>query len=106
MHGIAGLIFIIYATVIYPVVGMLVGHGYPQSPVFGVAPCPTVIFTFGFLLWAPERVPIKVLIPPVLWAAVGTSAAVNLGMFEDLGLLVAGLATTVLVVYRNRKLAT
>ena len=38
---ITGSILIIYATIVYPIFVYLLGHGYPQSPSFGVAPCPT-----------------------------------------------------------------
>lgn len=66
---------------------MLAGHGWPRAPVFGVAPCPTTIFTLALLL--ASRTPLVVAAIPVLWALVGTTAAVLLGVPEDLGLLVA-----------------
>src|SRR5512145_1244692 len=37
-HSIIGAIFILYAIVIYPLVGLLLGHAYPAAPLFGVAP--------------------------------------------------------------------
>jgi len=47
LFGILGIVFIVYALGIYPVIGALLGHSFPFSPTFG-APCPTVIYTFGF----------------------------------------------------------
>ena len=43
--GLLGLLFIVYAAVLYPLLGYTLGHTYPHAPLFGVAPCPTTIFT-------------------------------------------------------------
>lgn len=86
-----GFVFVLYAMVLYPLIGQLLGHGYPRSPSFGVTPCPLTIFTFGLLLWSRVRVPRYVLAIPIAWSVVGTTAAVSLGIVEDLGLLVAAL---------------
>ena len=100
--GLVGAAMVVYAMVVYPGLGAALGHVYPAAPVFGVAPCPTVIFTFGLLLWATTRVPGYVLVIPFLWTLLGFSAAVSLGMREDLGLVIAGLLGTGLIVWRDR----
>jgi hypothetical protein len=100
---IIGGCFILYAMVIYPLLGISFGHLYPKTPMFGVAPCPTTIFTFGILLWATKPVPGYLLIIPLLWAIVGMSAAVNLRVPQDYGLVVAGVLGTVLILIQNRK---
>ena len=51
IYGIAGAILMVFALLIYPLIGNRLGHIYPFSPTFGL-PCPTTIFTFGMLLWA------------------------------------------------------
>lgn len=102
LYGITGGALILYAMVLYPLLGHLMGHAYPQSPVFGVAPCPTTIFTFGLLLWTKGRVPYWLLAIPGIWSLVGFSAAVSLTIYEDTGLVVAGLAAVILLVRRNR----
>lgn len=99
---IIGACFILYATVVYPFLGMSFGHSYPKAPMFGVAPCPTTIFTFGILLWAVKSVPAYLLIIPLLWSIVGMSAAVSLGVPQDYGLVVAGVLGTVLILLQNR----
>ncbi len=101
----AGALFVLYAMVGYPIIGHLVGHGYPQSPCFGVAPCPTTIFTFGLLLWTDRRVPKHVLVIPFLWSIVGFTAAIKLGILEDVGLLVAGVGGSALLIVRDRSLS-
>ena len=100
---IVGACFILYATVIYPLLGIGFGHSYPRSPMFGVAPCPTTIFTFGVLLWASKPVPAYLLVIPLLWSIVGMSAAVNLRVPQDYGLVVAGVLGTVLILIQNRQ---
>ena len=96
-----GSILILYALLIYPLLGYLLGHRYPESPTFGL-PCPTTIFTFGLLLWTDRKVPYYVLIIPVLWAVVGFSAALSLGVLEDIGLLVAAVVAVGALRVRNR----
>ena len=100
---IIGACFILYAIVIYPLLGISLGHSYPRSPMFGVAPCPTTIFTFGVLLWAIKPVPAYLLVIPLLWSIVGMSAAVNLRVPQDYGLVVAGVLGTALILIQNRK---
>jgi len=90
-YGVTGALMIAYAMIIYPIIGYELGHGYPSAPMFGVAPCPMVIFTFGILLWAAPRVPGWLLVIPGLWSIIGFTAATKLGMLEDTGLLVAGI---------------
>lgn len=102
-YSLTGCLFACYAMVLYPALGILAGHTWPHSPVFGVAPCPTTIFTFGLLLLTQCRVPKQLIAIPLLWAIIGLSAAVNLRFYEDFGLLVAGLAGTTLLLVRDRK---
>jgi uncharacterized protein DUF6064 len=87
-----GTLLIVYALMVYPVLGTLWGHRYPASPTFGV-PCPTTIFTLGLIVWAGSSIPGRLVIVPLAWAVVGTSAAANLGMTEDFGLLGAAILT-------------
>lgn len=95
---VVGLALVAYAAVVYPLLGVAFGHGYPRAPMFGVAPCPTTIFTFGILLLAEAKVPGWLLPVPFVWSLVGVSASLQLGMREDLGLAVAGTFGTALLV--------
>jgi hypothetical protein len=101
-YALTGLALIAYAMLIYPLLGTLLGHGYPHSPSFGVAPCPTTIFTFGLLLCTSARVPKTVLVIPFIWSLIGFSAALALGVREDIGLLVAGMLSVGLLLWRDR----
>lgn len=101
-HSLIGWLFILYAMLLYPLLNSLMGHHYPAMPVFGLAPCPTTIFTFGALLLAHSRIPVHSLVIPLLWSLIGVSAAVNLGMWEDIGLVIAGITGTILIIRSNR----
>jgi len=99
--SMVGASLILYAVVAYPIIGTLLGHGFPRSPSFGVAPCPTTIFTFGLLLWTRARPPTYVLAIPLIWSAIGFSAAFTLGIYEDIGLPIAGVLGTTLLLWRD-----
>jgi hypothetical protein len=98
--GMTGAAFIVYALVLYPLLGYALGHRFPEAPTFGL-PCPTTIFTFGILLWSGAPVPLRLVIIPALWSVLGLSAALEFGIVEDVGLVVAGVAGTALIVARN-----
>ena len=100
--GLAGGLLITYSLVLYPLLGAVVGHRYPAQPTFGL-PCPTTIFTMGLLLWARPTVPWAVLVVPVLWSVVGTTAVALFGVIEDAMLPVAGVVGGALVVLRDRR---
>ena len=101
---LVGACFILYAMVIYPLLGLGFGHSYPKAPMFGVAPCPTTIFTFGLLLWTTRPIPFYLLIIPLVWSLIGMSAAVNLGVPQDYGLVIAGVSGPVLILIQNRRI--
>ena len=89
-RSIAGLMSIVYALAIYPVLGIWAGHGLLAGPMFGVAPCPTTIFTIGILMIARGVWVIWLSIIPILWSLIGLAAAIQLGIPEDLAMPVAG----------------
>ncbi|MFN0194076.1 MAG: DUF6064 family protein [Aestuariivirga sp.] len=97
-QGVGALAFTVYAMVIYPVLGVIAGHGLMKGPLFGVAPCPTTIFTIGLLLLGHGRSVRWLAAVPLAWAVIGTSAAVLLGIPEDFGLGVAGFLLSVSLV--------
>lgn len=103
--NIAGLILITYALIIYPVLGHNLGHAYPYSPTFGL-PCPTTIFTFGILFFTNKKMPMHLLIIPLLWSVIGFTAAFSLTIYEDIGLIVAGVTALVLLTMNNWKFKT
>jgi hypothetical protein len=95
--GFAAGALLVYALAVYPLVGQAAGHVYPATPTFGL-PCPTTIFTLGMLLAALPSLPRSLLIVPLAWCAVGTLAAVQLGVVQDYGLPVAGLVALIFTI--------
>lgn len=92
-----GLAAIGYALLIYPLLGQWAGLGFMGGPMFGVAPCPTTIFTIGLLLLARGRSVLALSVIPILWSLIGFAAAVQLGIPEDLGLPLAGLVLAIVL---------
>ena len=99
--GIIGGVIVVYALVLYPLLGYAFGHRYPAAPTFGV-PCPVTILTLGILAWIADSVPWTVLVIPLLWAIVASTAATQLGIIEDFGLTLAAVAVLALVLSRRR----
>lgn len=99
--ALIGGLAILYAMLVYSLLGATYGHLYPYVPTFGVTPCPLAIFTFGLLLWTRSRVPAYLLVIPFLWSLVGFSAALSLGIREDFGLILAGLFATPIILWRD-----
>jgi hypothetical protein len=86
---VVGAIVMTYALTIYPPLAFALDDGWPQVPTFG-APCPVVLFTLGLLLWTTASLPKWLLVVPLLWAAVATSAALWFRVYEDWALLPVG----------------
>jgi len=103
LNVIVGSLFIVFSMLFYPLLGYAFGHRYPAAPMFGVAPCPATIFTFGVFLFARTRIPWYLFILPLLWSIVGMSAAINLRVPQDYGLVVAGIIGTIMILVNNRK---
>ena len=94
-----GIALLAYAAVLYALIGMAAGHGYPEMPMFGVTPCPVTLFTFGMFLLAANHISRWLLVIPVLWSLVGGSAAVLLEIPQDWLLLASGFIAVPLIVW-------
>lgn len=90
LNCVFGGLLLFFALLIYPALSYLLGHAWPAMPTFGL-PCPTTIYTLGLLLMLKPPLPKSVFVIPLLWTAVGSTAAFQLGVHQDLGLLVAGI---------------
>jgi hypothetical protein len=88
--SLAGVFFVFYAMVGYPLLGWLIGRVYPYTPPFGLTPCPLVTFTFGMFLLTTGKVIRTLLVIPFLYALSGIMW-VPMGMWEDIGMLASGL---------------
>lgn len=84
-------------SLIYPAVNAVQHLSVSRIPTFGV-PCPTTIFTAGMLMLATPSWRLSLI--PVVWSAIGGSAAFLLGVHADYALPIAGVA---LAVYSLRR---
>ena len=90
-----------YARIGYPLLGQMLGHGYPAMPMLGISPCPVTVFTFGLFLLTTEPIPRRLLVIPGVWSLIGGSAAFLLSVPQDWSLLVSGV-TGLMVLKRDR----
>jgi hypothetical protein len=95
-RAVVGAALIAYGLAVYPLLSLWLG-AWPEAPTFGL-PCPTVIFTVGVFCFLRAPFPRYVLLVPVLWSVVGSTAIVQFGMLQDLGLAVAGLVALRLMI--------
>ncbi len=90
--GLAGL----------PLTGIAAGHGWAATPTFALTPGPTALFTLGMLLLAVPRVPLALMVIPVLWALSAGAAGRLLELPEQLFLAPAALLALVAAFWKNR----
>jgi hypothetical protein len=104
LPALVGGFFLAYAAVLYPLIGIATGHGWPAMPMFGVTPCPVTIFTFGLFLLTVRRFSYWLLVIPFVWSLIGGSAAILLDIPQDWLLLVSGVVSVLLIVIRDRRI--
>jgi hypothetical protein len=93
-----GRLLVVYAL-LYPLINAVAHDSILMIPTFGV-PCPTMIFTAGLLLLAASG-PKTLAIVPIVWSAIGGSAAFLLGVSADYALPIAGAALAVFELLRT-----
>jgi hypothetical protein len=91
---------VLYAL-IYPGLVWLDGHVFPRAPAFGV-PCPTTILTIGLLIGAARPITLATAVIPIIWAFIGGSAAILLGVSADAMLLAAGAGLIITIAGERR----
>ena len=84
----------------YPAINAAQHGTFVRVPAFGV-PCPTTIFTAGLLILATPRM-WALSIVPIVWSAIGGSAASLLGVRADYALPVAGVALVLSLMFPKR----
>jgi hypothetical protein len=97
---VVGLLMMALSITLYPL-PMVFAVGIPVPP-FGIAPCPVVLFSMGFLVTLDLEGKGWLMAAPVIWAILGTSSAAFLGAYMDLMLPVYAI---IMVVLHRRHLA-
>jgi ATP/ADP translocase len=95
-----GYFFILYGSIIYPVVGYLIEQNLFRTISIGL-PCPTTILTFGFFLLCDKKFSLYLLIIPTLWAVIGISTVINLGLYQDSMMIIAAIIADVWLIKRK-----
>jgi hypothetical protein len=96
VRAAVGAIMMGYALVAYPVIGLAAGDTYPAMPLFGVAPCPLLVFTLGLMLWA-SCVRWWLWVVPMLWSVVGGTGALLLSVPQDWALPISAVVALILL---------
>jgi hypothetical protein len=99
------ILFLIFsAFALYPLIEYMSGHLYPKILLFGVAPCPTTIFSLALLMGAVPKVG-KIIFILLIFPAIfsGLSVPIMLGVWADLLLLFTGVYGLITLV-KNWKL--
>ena len=104
-RGRIGLIFAGMALLAAPLAGALTDLGWSRAPVAGLASGPTVLFTLGLLLLVEGRIPIRLLLIPVVWSFCAAATAWQLRLPQDLILPVTAIIAVWLALAGNRRLA-
>jgi hypothetical protein len=86
-------------SLVYPAINALDYRSLLRIPTFGL-PCPTTIFTAGVLMLATPRSR-GLSTVPVLWSAIGGSAAFLLSVRGDVALPIAGTALAIFSLWRT-----
>jgi len=97
-----GYFFLLYGLIIYPIISYLVEGSLEKTIIMGL-PCPSTIFTFGLFMLTNNKFPKYLLIIPSLWAVVGLSAAINIGVLQDVMILIAAITADIILIRRKRE---
>jgi hypothetical protein len=99
-----GLALLLFALVVQPLIGILLGRPWTQAEVFALAPDPTVLGTLGLLLvLAPRQIAAWLLWPiPLLWCVVSGATLATMGAADALLLPAAALLALALAIAAAR----
>ncbi|MEA2074566.1 MAG: DUF6064 family protein, partial [Euryarchaeota archaeon] len=101
--SVLGVFFMIYALIGYLILGFILGHPFTEGGVFFANICAFDVFTLGLLMMSGNKTPKYIVIIPLVWALLGgLLAAFVWHIWEDLGLVTAGIISSVIVFRRKR----
>lgn len=100
-RGYIGYFFVIFGLLIYPIISYFLEGAWSNTISLGL-PCPTAIFTLGFLMLTTSKLSKYLLIIPILWAIIGTGAATNFGVYQDYVMLLAAIVAGIYLFSRKK----
>lgn len=93
---------LVFALVVYPLIGIAVGRPWTQAEVFAMAPDPTALGTLGFVLLAPTAGRRWLLLAiPLLWCILSGATLWTMGASEAPVLPAAGLVALIVAASRR-----
>ena len=92
-------ICLILSSILYPLIGVSLGHIYPESCTFGVMPCPTTVFALALLSAALPQVDRKVYSAFLIWALPALGKCLGaLDLYEDCILFWTGVYALIMLI--------
>jgi hypothetical protein len=98
--GRTGVGLFVFALMVQPLIGPLVGRDWKQAEIFGVAPDPTVLATLGILLTVDKWPRWGLMIIPLIWCALSGAILWTMGSPDAWVMPVAALGALGVAVYR------
>jgi hypothetical protein len=98
----AGLGLFLFALVVQPLIGPLVGRPWAEAEIFGLAPDPTAVATLGLALLADRRVRWLLLPLPIVWCAISGATLWAMNAPDALVLPAAALLALGLAIAKTR----
>jgi hypothetical protein len=97
---LVGLGVFLFALVVQPLIGPIMGRPWLQAEIFGMAPDPTVIATLGILLLASHRSAWALLPIPIIWSGIGGATPWAMESGEALMMPMAALLVLLLAAWK------
>ncbi len=101
--GALGMALLVLSLLLYPAFAPLLGRGWRQAELFGVAPDPTVLATLGVVLLADAPIRWALLAMPILWCAVSGVTLLAMESPEAWVLLAAALLAVAASAWSGRR---
>jgi hypothetical protein len=79
LPGISGFAMLLFALLVQPFIGCMLGRPWTQSEVFGIAPDPTAIATLGIIIGSDLRLAWWLLPIPLAWCAISAATLLSMG---------------------------
>jgi hypothetical protein len=101
--GVVGIVLFVSCLAGYPLLAPLMGRGWTQAEVFGIAPDPTVAATLGLLLLVEGAPRWGLLVAPVVWCVIAGATLAAMGSLETWIMLPAAPLGIAAAIVRGRR---
>jgi len=95
---VAGIGLFLFALIVQPLIGLMLGRPWSQAEIFGMAPDPTVAATLGILLTTGRRPRWLLMIIPIVWCLISGATLWTMGSQDAWVMPVIALLSVLLAV--------